>query len=96
MHFFKGLEKRLSRELMEMRPFQTPHKILLSRKPNIDAWYGARDFAASSIVNNYIVTKNDYDENGGEYLKEHTASNKYFATPAPIVVPNEINEWETL
>lgn len=68
-----------------MRPFETPHKILMSKSPAIDAWYGARDLANSAQLSTVLTTKQDYDENGGEYFREHFASNQYFATPAPTV-----------
>lgn len=80
----------MSRELLEMRPFQTPHKINLAKDAVLDSWYGARNFANSSDNIKYFITNKDYEEMGGEYLKEHYASNKYFRTPAPIV--QDINE----
>lgn len=86
----KGLQERLSRELMEMRPFQSTHKIFTSSNATLDAWYGAKDVANSADLEHYLTTKSDYLENGGEYLREHQCSNKYHQTPAPIVV--ETNE----
>lgn len=69
-----------------MRPFQTPHKIFLANQPNSDAWAGARQFAEMPDLSKYLTTKQDYTENGGEYFREHRASNLFFSTPAPIVV----------
>lgn len=86
----KGLKERLSRELMEIRPFQSTHKIFTSSNASLDAWYGARVIANSDNFDDYLITKSDYNEKGGEYLKEHQCSNKYHQTPAPIVV--ETNE----
>ncbi|XP_037915292.1 actin-related protein 5 isoform X2 [Hermetia illucens] len=82
---FPGLKERLSKELLEMRPFQTPHKVYMADSPSLDAWFGARDFANSSNLPDYLVTKSEYLEKGGEYLKEHAASNYHFPTPSPIV-----------
>ncbi|XP_063537225.1 actin-related protein 5 [Cydia strobilella] len=82
---FPGLKERLERELLEMRPFQSTHKVVTARNASLDAWYGARDFAGSNEFENWCVSKEDYYELGGEYLKEHHASNKYFKSPAPIV-----------
>lgn len=67
-----------------MRPFQSTHKVIVADNPSLDAWYGARDFAAASDFENRCISKEDYYEMGGEYLKEHHASNKYFKSPATI------------
>uniref|UniRef100_T1GGI9 Uncharacterized protein n=1 Tax=Megaselia scalaris TaxID=36166 RepID=T1GGI9_MEGSC len=40
---FPGLEKRISIELLKMRPFQTPHKVFVAENPSLDAWFGLRD-----------------------------------------------------
>uniref|UniRef100_A0A1B0GLC5 Actin-related protein 5 n=1 Tax=Lutzomyia longipalpis TaxID=7200 RepID=A0A1B0GLC5_LUTLO len=87
---FPGLKERLSRELLEMRPFQTPHKITLAQNPALDAWLGARNFSQQDDFARNSVTKREYEEFGGEYLKEHVASNRYFPTPAVPVI--ELNE----
>lgn len=68
-----------------MRPFQSTHKVVMSKNPSLDAWCGARDFAGSNDFESYCTTKEEYYEMGGEYLKEHYASNNYFKSPAPIV-----------
>lgn len=86
---FPGLKERLSKELLEMRPFQTPHKVYIAESPTLDAWLGARDFAQQEDFHQFTTTKADYMEKGGEYLKEHSASNFYFPTPNPIIEPNE-------
>lgn len=72
--------------MTEIRPFQTLNKIHVASDVSVDAWRGARDFANSSDISKYLITKEDYIEMGGEYLKEHYASNRYFSTPAPIGV----------
>ncbi|CAH3982613.1 unnamed protein product [Pieris brassicae] len=82
---FPGLKERLERELLEMRPFQSTHKVVMAGDPSLDAWYGARDFAGSNDFESCCITKEDYYEMGGEYLKEHHASNKYYRSPPPIV-----------
>lgn len=79
------MKERLERELLEMRPFQSTHKVVKAKNPSLDAWYGARDFAGSNDFENYCTTKQQYYEMGGEYLKEHYASNRYYKSPAPIV-----------
>ncbi|XP_053610708.1 actin-related protein 5 isoform X1 [Plodia interpunctella] len=80
-----GLKERLERELLEMRPFQSTHKVVMAQNASLDAWYGARDFAGSNEFESYCITKEEYYEMGGEYLKEHHASNLYYKSPAPII-----------
>lgn len=82
---FPGLKERLSRELMEIRPFQSPHNVNMANDASVDGWRGAQMFANSPIVSEYQITKEMYMEMGGDYLKEHFASNCYYPTPAPIV-----------
>lgn len=74
---------------MQIRPFQSKYNVVLAQNINLDAWHGARDLANSSNFNEYLTTKNDYLEYGGEYFKEHYASNKYFATPVAIDEPSQ-------
>ncbi|XP_039756540.1 actin-related protein 5 [Pararge aegeria] len=82
---FPGLKERLEKELLEMRPFQSTHKVVMAKNPSLDAWYGARDFAGSNDFEKFCISKEDYYEMGGEYFKEHHASNKYYKSPAPII-----------
>lgn len=56
----------------------------MSKNANLDAWYGARDFAGTNDFDNRCITRREYYEMGGEYLKEHHASNKYYKSPEPL------------
>lgn len=68
---------------MEMRPFQSTFAVKIAKDPSLDAWNGARKFATTgNNLQKYQITKEEYSEMGGEYVKEYFASNKYFATPA--------------
>ncbi|XP_044740595.1 actin-related protein 5 [Chrysoperla carnea] len=82
---FPGIRERLQRELREMRPFETKFNVHIANKPNLDAWYGARSWASSSELPSVLVTRAEYDEKGGEYLKKHFAANSYFPTPEVVV-----------
>lgn len=75
--------------MMQIRPFQTAYNVVVAQNVNLDAWYGAREFANSDNFSEYLTTKNDYMEYGGEYMKEHYASNKYCPTPAEPSQPME-------
>ncbi|XP_031622283.1 actin-related protein 5 [Contarinia nasturtii] len=86
---FKGLKERLNREMMQIRPFQTAYNVVVAKNVNLDAWCGAQQFANSNNFKEFLTTKSDYMEFGGEYIKEHYASNKYCPTPAE---PNQCIE----
>jgi actin-related protein 5 len=68
---------------MEMRPFQSTFKVKIAKDPSLDAWNGARKFAATgNNLQKHQITRADYDEKGGEYVKEYYASN--INLPPPI------------
>lgn len=87
--FFTGLKERLNRELMQIRPFQSVYNVIIAKNVNLNAWHGAKDLANSCHFKEYLITKTEYTEYGGEYLKEHYASNRYFPTPAVLSEPNQ-------
>ena len=54
--------------------------VLLAAHPQLDAWYGAKQMAvAEADFSSLSLSRADYDEKGGEYLREHIASNVYVA-----------------
>lgn len=71
---------------MEIRPFNSQFQVNVASDVRLDGWRGAKDFANTADFSQYLTTKGDYMEYGGEYFKEHFASNRHFPTPAPIVV----------
>ncbi|XP_063421405.1 actin-related protein 5-like isoform X1 [Mytilus trossulus] len=81
---FMNFKERLEKELLEMRPFQSMFSVTRAVDPVLDAWKGARKFAISPDRSVYSITKADYTEMGGEYLKEHFLSNRYFPSPVSI------------
>ncbi|XP_075757454.1 actin-related protein 5 isoform X2 [Pelodiscus sinensis] len=83
---YPGLKARIEKELLEMRPFQSSFQVHFASSPILDAWYGARDWALEYVNREEgWITRNDYEEKGGEYLKEHCASNVY----VPIRLPKQ-------
>nr|XP_048296875.1 actin-related protein 5 [Myodes glareolus] len=83
---YPGMKARMEKELLEMRPFQSSFQVQLASNPVLDAWYGARDWALDHLEDSGAwVTRKDYEEKGGEYLKEHCASNTY----VPIRLPKQ-------
>lgn len=65
-----------------MRPFESTFQIYCASDPILDAWRGACKWANSPKMSKYAVKKAEYEEYGGEYIKECSISNRYYATPA--------------
>lgn len=83
---FNNFTNRLEQEMMEIRPFKSVYHISRAGNPVLDSWFGARKFALLPTLSNFSVTKLEYEEKGGEYLKEHMLSNRYF--PTPVLIPS--------
>uniref|UniRef100_A0A4W6BT96 Actin-related protein 5 n=1 Tax=Lates calcarifer TaxID=8187 RepID=A0A4W6BT96_LATCA len=75
---YPGMKERVERELLAMRPFQSHFKVTMASQPALDAWYGARDWEG-------WISRQEYEEKGGEYLSEHCASNAFI--PMKIAKP---------
>ena len=67
-----------------MRPFGSNFQINIAKNTSIDAWYGARDFGLNGNLPEFLVSKKEYEEKGGEYFKEHSTSNTYTRSPDPL------------
>jgi len=78
---FRGLKERLSKELLELRPFQSSFAIYESNDPTLSAWLGACLQAKKAHFNDSLTTRSQYQEHGSEYFREHSASNLFFPTP---------------
>lgn len=73
------------RELQEMRPFQSKFNVTISKDPALSSWIGACELASRiGVTEDILITRQDYNEKGGDYLKEHRASNIYNPSPAPF------------
>lgn len=68
-----------------MRPFKSKFNVTIVPEANLDAWFGARDFTESDDFPKGLITRHDYLDKGGEYLKEHCCSNPYTPSPVPLV-----------
>ncbi|KAI3357271.1 hypothetical protein L3Q82_015725 [Scortum barcoo] len=87
---YPGMKERVERELLAMRPFQSHFNVTMASRPALDSWYGARDWALEHLPSGAAegwISRQDYEEKGGEYLSEHCASNIFIpmkiAKPAP-------------
>ncbi|KAG8565334.1 hypothetical protein GDO81_012812 [Engystomops pustulosus] len=99
---YPGIKARMEKELLQMRPFGSTFQVSLASHPVLDTWKGASDWAIQNLVTNEgWISRKDYEEMGGEYLKEHVASNSYTAIrlpkPAPrSAAPTNSQETETV
>lgn len=84
-----GLKQRLETDLMAARPFKSRFGVTVAQNPSADAWNGAKKFANASPRSGFM-TRQDYEEFGAEFLKQHNCSNIYTKSPSPTVV-NQLN-----
>ncbi|XP_036434541.1 actin-related protein 5 [Colossoma macropomum] len=85
---YPGVKERVERELLAMRPFQSHFKVSLASQSALDAWFGAREWALRNPVGSEgWISRQDYEEKGGEYLSEHCASNIFI--PMRISKPSQ-------
>ncbi|XP_064632703.1 actin-related protein 5-like [Lineus longissimus] len=78
---FPKFKERMEVELRAIRPFQSLFNVNTAKNPTLDAWYGEKKFATSPDFKSHSITRSEYEEKGGEYLKEHEASNRYLPQP---------------
>nr|XP_022915377.1 actin-related protein 5 [Onthophagus taurus] len=76
-----GLKERIQIDLTAIRPFRSFSKVSILSNCGLAAWHGAQKFSQSTHFKKCLITKKNYEEYGGEYLKCHLASNLYLATP---------------
>ncbi|XP_051789233.1 actin-related protein 5 [Erpetoichthys calabaricus] len=75
---YPGIRERLEKELLAIRPFQSQFQVHLASNPILDGWYGARNWALQyKDQDTGWISRTEYEEKGGEYLKEHGASNLF-------------------
>ncbi|TTL25876.1 Actin-related protein 5 [Bagarius yarrelli] len=90
---YPGVKERVERELLAIRPFQSHFKVSLASQPSLDAWLGAREWALRNPPESHgWISRQDYEEKGGEYLSEHCASNIFIPMwiSKPAVRSNEL------
>lgn len=87
---FPGLPERLSRELTEIRPFQSTHKVRTAEDATLDSWYGAQRYVRENELKAISIMREEYLEFGGDFLRTHGTSNRFYETPSPL--PTPLNE----
>jgi actin-related protein 5 len=66
---FKGFEERLRDELRAVLPAESPLAVRPAKDPIMDAWRGAAKWSCGPEWKAAAVTREEYLEKGGEYLK---------------------------
>ncbi|KAF2115838.1 hypothetical protein BDV96DRAFT_599395 [Lophiotrema nucula] len=74
---FKGFEERLRNELRAVLPAELDMKVRQAKDSVLDAWRGAAQWAAKPASKQAFITRAEFMEKGGEYLKEHEYGNAY-------------------
>lgn len=75
---FQGFEERLRNELRAVLPADATLGVRKARDPILDAWKGAAAWAGQPTSRQSFVTRDEYLEKGGEYIKEHNLGNAGF------------------
>ncbi|KAI7565199.1 actin-like ATPase domain-containing protein, partial [Hortaea werneckii] len=74
---FQGFEERLRSELRAVLPTEVELGVRKAKDPVLDAWRGAAKWAATPQSRQAFVTKKEWEEKGGEYIKEHNLGNVF-------------------
>lgn len=74
---FQGFEERLRSELRAVLPADSTLGLRKAKDPVLDAWKGAAAWASSAASRQHFITREEYMEKGGEYLKEHNLGNAF-------------------
>ena len=75
--FFEGFEERLGRELRAILPDDANLRVRKARDPVLDAWKGAAQWAGTDAAKASFVSREEWLEKGGEYLREHDLGNVF-------------------
>ncbi|KAG9255863.1 actin-related protein, ARP5 class [Emericellopsis atlantica] len=74
---FQNFDQRLQNELTALLPAGSPLKVRRAKDPVLDAWRGAAEWAGSDAWRQAKITREEYQEKGAEYIKEHDMGNSY-------------------
>lgn len=74
---FQNFDERLFSGLQSLLPAGSPLHLRRAQDALTDAWRGAAGWAGSSQWRQAAVTKEEYQEKGSEYIKEHDQGNAF-------------------
>ncbi|KAL0078787.1 hypothetical protein J3Q64DRAFT_1638036 [Phycomyces blakesleeanus] len=70
-----GISERIEGSMQSIFPANTAIQVKRAKDPLLDAWKGAAMVALDEKFKNIRVSKKEYEEYGGEYIKEHGLGN---------------------
>lgn len=74
---FQGFEDRLRKELRAVLPADATLRVRKAKDSILDAWRGAAKWSNQADSRHAFVTRAEFHEKGGDYLKEHNLGNAY-------------------
>ncbi|AEO66930.1 931372c0-f32a-4f2f-8f07-e9b7afdc2dd6 [Thermothielavioides terrestris] len=74
---FQNFDERLRQGLTALLPAGAPLAIRRAQDPVLDAWRGAAGWACTDEAKKAWITREEYLEKGGEYIKEHDLGNAF-------------------
>ncbi len=72
---FENFEERLYNEYKAFLPAEAPLKVRTAADPLSDSWRGISKWAQSGEAESAYLTKQEYEEMGPDYIKEHNLGN---------------------
>ena len=66
---FTGFEERLSKELRAVLPIEASMRVRRAHDPLLDAWKGAAQWSKEPGYKSTLVTRQEYQEKGSDYMK---------------------------
>ena len=72
---FQGFEERLASELRAVLPAEQELVVRRANDAVLDAWRGAAKWAGKKENRTNFITRAEFMEKGGDYIKEHNAGN---------------------
>ncbi|GJQ83179.1 Arp5 [Trypoxylus dichotomus] len=85
-----GLKERVHSDLVSIRPFKSFSAVSVLPNSTLSSWYGAKMWSHTEEFKETLITRQEYDEFGGDYLKKHKSSNFYCPTPKEQILDVDI------
>jgi actin-related protein 5 len=73
----KGFAERIEAEARIILPYDFDFHVITAENPLLDCWRGASLFARTDEFSRACVTREEYLEYGGHYLKDHRFANPF-------------------
>lgn len=85
-----GLQERVQTDLTSIRPFKSFSAVSVLPNASLSSWYGAKAWSYTDEFKESLITRQEYEELGAEYLKEHKSSNLYYRMPKEQIVDVDV------